>query len=189
VRFQDLWNFVKAVGRHWAPVLTGGGIAIAVYFYDHLAGNSKWVFWLSIALSLFTAVFRAWRDERHKSEMEIGKLKQQREADVAELNQQFALSEPVNRVLGAGHFLKGQFLDSTMTQCDDQTRKQILAHWAQEIEGTIYRHFGEDASARFSSLAREIPDSAREQENWIQEQNRKLYQLTQRIHHTLSKGA
>ena len=172
---QDLWNFVKAVWRYWEPLLVGGVIAVVVYFYDHLAGNSKWVFWLSIALSLFTAVFRAWRDERHKREMKI-----------AELNQKMALSELINRALGAGHFLKAQFLDGTMAQCNDQTIRRILANWAQKIERVIYHHFGEDARAKFSSSAQEIPDSTREQELWIDEQNSKLYKLTQQLHHVQS---
>jgi hypothetical protein len=73
-----------------------------------------------------------------------------------------------------------------MAQCNDQTPKRMLANWAQEIENTIYHQFGESASAKFSSSAREIPDSAREQENWIDEQKRKLYELRQQPHHMQS---
>jgi hypothetical protein len=172
---QDLRNFVEAVWRHWEPLLVGGVIAVIISFFDHLAGNFKWVFWLLSALSLFIAVFLAWRDERHK-----------RETEIAELNQKMALNELINRALGAGHFLKARFLDGTMAQCKDQTIKQMLTNWAQETEGMINRYFREDACAKFSTSAQEIPDSTREQEHWIYEQNRKLYELTQQLHHVQS---
>jgi membrane protein implicated in regulation of membrane protease activity len=83
---QDLWDFVKAVWTHGAPLLVSGVIAVVIAFLDHLPGNFKWVFWLLSGLSLFIAVFRTWRDERHK-----------RETEIAELNQKMAV---VNRSMG-----------------------------------------------------------------------------------------
>lgn len=179
---KDLWNFVKAVWRHGARALTGGGIAVTISFFDHLVGDFKWVFWLLSGLALFIAVFYAWRDERHEREDERHK----REMEIAELNQKMALSDLINRQLGVGHFLKVQFLDGTMAQCNDQTTKQMLRNWLQDTNKLVYEQFGEDVLAKFSLSSQEIPDSKGEQERWIDEQSNKLWKLTQQIHHMQS---
>jgi hypothetical protein len=65
-----LVGFLAAVLRQWGVIVTGGVIVGVVALYEHFSGRSLagWPLKIAIGLSLFVAVFFAWRKERQQWE-------------------------------------------------------------------------------------------------------------------------
>ena len=62
---EDLVSFIKAVGKHWLVLLTGGVIAAIEGALEHSTGTTLpgWAYWTVALFALFAACFLAWRDE------------------------------------------------------------------------------------------------------------------------------
>jgi hypothetical protein len=62
---NDLGGFVLAAVHRWGVLATGGLIVGAIAVYEHLSSKSitGWPLWVVIFLSIFVAVFSAWRDQ------------------------------------------------------------------------------------------------------------------------------
>jgi hypothetical protein len=67
---SDVAAFVRAVGRHWGSLLTGGVLVAALW----VAQGAKWVtlapafYVIAAAVALLPATFLAWRDEHRAAE-------------------------------------------------------------------------------------------------------------------------
>jgi hypothetical protein len=61
----DLLVFIRMVGNHWSPLVTGGGIVAMIVILERYAGRQiSWrvVRWL-VVVSVVVAIFMTWRDE------------------------------------------------------------------------------------------------------------------------------
>jgi len=70
--FHRLWDFSKAVGRHWSALVTGG-VVIGLMSIWQGTGHSipPTVYWLVAMIALFVACFKAWEAERKAKEAAI----------------------------------------------------------------------------------------------------------------------
>jgi len=66
---KNIWNFIRAVARHWGALMTGGFLIGLLFIYQgtgHTVLPS--VYWGIALVALFVAFYRAWAEERSAKE-------------------------------------------------------------------------------------------------------------------------
>lgn len=114
---RDIWQFAKAVWKHYIILLTSSAVVAAVMFWEHYRGISigTRIFFGIAALLLIVAFFRTWRDEyttrlseqskRISTELELSKTRTELDTERSKLGLeevQAKLAEANLEVLTAG---------------------------------------------------------------------------------------
>jgi hypothetical protein len=63
---QEFVRFLRAIGKRWAALLTGGILIAALSLWERLGGSPavpRWGWWTVAALTLVWACFLAWREQ------------------------------------------------------------------------------------------------------------------------------
>jgi hypothetical protein len=73
---RHVWEFLVAVLRQWAALVTGGLIVAVIGLYEHATGRqfAGRFFWIAVIISLVVAFFLVWRKER----LEVERLTRRR---------------------------------------------------------------------------------------------------------------
>lgn len=63
---DSLWQFVRALGRHWITLMGGGAITVALGVFERLSGRNVplWIYVVIILSFIFWACYLAWRDRK-----------------------------------------------------------------------------------------------------------------------------
>lgn len=72
--FRDIWEFARAVARHWAALVTGAVITIVLGVVPEVAGlavpPTAWK--IALVVALLFACFLAWREQYHRTSARDG---------------------------------------------------------------------------------------------------------------------
>ncbi|MGH7546596.1 MAG: hypothetical protein ACREMM_00305 [Gemmatimonadales bacterium] len=66
---RDLWEYLKAVARHWSALVTGAAITLALGILPEVSGIRvpPWAWQVALGIAVPWAGFLAWRDEYKKA--------------------------------------------------------------------------------------------------------------------------
>src|SRR5712692_7308767 len=66
--WRDVWQYVRALWKHWASLLAGptATVILLVWQVFEKTNITPWVFWLVALTGVPVAGFLAWRDEHRK---------------------------------------------------------------------------------------------------------------------------
>ena len=80
--FHRLWDFSKAVGRHWSALVTGGVVIGLMSIWQGTGHNiPPTVYWIVAMVALFVACFKAWEAERKAKEAALSHTSSMREPE------------------------------------------------------------------------------------------------------------
>jgi len=72
----DFRGFMRAVGKHWVALMSGGLITVALGLFERFSGKSVplWAYAAVIVFFAFLACYLAWKDTLVKAEVRIAEL-------------------------------------------------------------------------------------------------------------------